>query len=69
MRHSRGGAGENRRKENRKNRKNRKIGFCPFFNRNLLPPNHFQPKWATWILRIIRKILRVGVGGKGWQKC
>ncbi len=42
--------------------------FCRFFNRNLLPPNPFQPKWDTGILRIIRKILRVGVWGEGWGK-
>src|SRR5271157_1024151 len=40
-------------KENRKNRKNRKIGFCPFFNWNLLPLNLFQPQWETSILRIL----------------
>ncbi len=42
--------------------------FYLFFNRNLLPPNVFQPKWDTGILRIIRKILRVGVWGEGWGK-
>jgi hypothetical protein len=47
----------------RKTRKNRKIGFGPFFNRNVLSINSFQLKWATGILRIIRNFLRVGVWG------
>jgi hypothetical protein len=54
---SRGGKGI------RKTRKNRKIGFGPFFNRNLLSINSFRLKWATGILRIIRNFLRVGVWG------
>jgi hypothetical protein len=39
----------------RKTRKNRKIGFCPFFNWNMLPLNPFQKKPAMGILRIIRR--------------
>jgi hypothetical protein len=63
--HGRGGKGI------RKTRKNRKIGFGPFFNRNLLSINSFQLKQATGILRIIRNFLRVGVWGPlvGKAKC
>jgi hypothetical protein len=38
-----------------KTRKIRKIDFGPFFSRNWLPTNIFQPRRAADILRILRK--------------
>ena len=42
-------------KDNPNTRNNRKIVLCPFFMRNALPANSFQPQPKQTILRFIRK--------------